>query len=89
MTGPTQSPLYPPDNDGTTAVPSLAASEKASDTASGNDTRNAERDRDCEAVEIKKETITDGPPDGGREAWMVVLGAWCCSFCCYGWINSE
>jgi MFS family permease len=27
-------------------------------------------------------------PDGGTEAWLVVLGAWCVSFCSYGWINS-
>lgn len=28
-------------------------------------------------------------PDGGRAAWLVVLGAWCVSFCSYGWINSA
>ncbi len=27
--------------------------------------------------------------DGGTRAWLVVLGAWCVSFCSYGWINSE
>ncbi|KAG8355276.1 hypothetical protein FVEN_g6621 [Fusarium venenatum] len=27
-------------------------------------------------------------PDGGLEAWLVVLGAWCASFCCFGWVNS-
>lgn len=26
--------------------------------------------------------------DGGWTAWLVVLGAWCASFCSYGWINS-
>lgn len=26
--------------------------------------------------------------DGGSTAWLVVLGAWCSSFCSYGWINS-
>ena len=26
--------------------------------------------------------------DGGTAAWLVVLGAWCVSFCSYGWINS-
>ncbi|UNI19036.1 hypothetical protein JDV02_005256 [Purpureocillium takamizusanense] len=26
--------------------------------------------------------------DGGTRAWLVVLGAWCVSFCSYGWINS-
>lgn len=30
-----------------------------------------------------------GPPDGGTAAWLVVLGAWCCSFCSPGWINST
>ncbi|KAJ4209567.1 hypothetical protein NW759_013423 [Fusarium solani] len=30
----------------------------------------------------------DGPPDGGAAAWLVVLGAWCCSFSSPGWINS-
>lgn len=28
-----------------------------------------------------------GPPNGGI-AWLVVLGAWCTSFCSFGWINS-
>ncbi|KAH6632913.1 major facilitator superfamily domain-containing protein [Boeremia exigua] len=27
-------------------------------------------------------------PDGGMVAWMVVFGAWCTSFCSFGWINS-
>ncbi|KAI9723733.1 MAG: hypothetical protein M1812_001033 [Candelaria pacifica] len=26
-------------------------------------------------------------PDGGLEAWMVVVGAFCCLFCSFGWIN--
>jgi hypothetical protein len=30
-----------------------------------------------------------GPPDGGAAAWLVVLGAWCCSFSSPGWINST
>jgi hypothetical protein len=28
-------------------------------------------------------------PDGGAAAWLVVLGAWCTSFCSFGWINSQ
>ena len=28
-------------------------------------------------------------PDGGLEAWMVVLGAFCCMFCSFGWINCN
>ncbi|KAH7131116.1 major facilitator superfamily transporter [Dactylonectria macrodidyma] len=27
-------------------------------------------------------------PDGGLKAWLVVLGAWCTSFCSFGWLNS-
>ena len=26
-------------------------------------------------------------PDGGWRAWLVVFGAWCSSFCTWGWIN--
>lgn len=26
-------------------------------------------------------------PDGGLEAWSVILGAFCCLFCSFGWIN--
>ncbi|KAH7303657.1 major facilitator superfamily domain-containing protein [Stachybotrys elegans] len=28
------------------------------------------------------------PVDGGTAAWLTLLGAWCCSFCSPGWINS-
>lgn len=27
-------------------------------------------------------------PDGGFEAWLVILGAWCCLFVSFGWITS-
>ncbi|KUL83909.1 hypothetical protein ZTR_06852 [Talaromyces verruculosus] len=27
-------------------------------------------------------------PDGGMQAWSVVLGSWCVLFCSFGWINS-
>ncbi|RYN18356.1 hypothetical protein AA0113_g9763 [Alternaria arborescens] len=27
-------------------------------------------------------------PDGGLNAWLVVFGAWCTSFCSFGWNNS-
>jgi len=26
-------------------------------------------------------------PDGGRQAWLCVLGAFCCLFCSFGWIS--
>lgn len=31
----------------------------------------------------------DSVPDGGLQAWLVVLGAWCGLFCSLGWLNSE
>jgi len=31
---------------------------------------------------------TNDAPDGGMVAWLVVLGAWCTSFCSFGWINN-
>ncbi|KAJ2907278.1 major facilitator superfamily transporter [Zalerion maritima] len=27
-------------------------------------------------------------PDGGVDAWLLVLGAWCAAFCSFGWVNS-
>ncbi|RTE85420.1 hypothetical protein BHE90_000047 [Fusarium euwallaceae] len=39
-------------------------------------------------TENPREPVRDGPPDGGAAAWLVVLGAWCCSFSSPGWINS-
>ncbi|KAI5464908.1 putative MFS transporter [Mariannaea sp. PMI_226] len=32
--------------------------------------------------------LVDEAPDGGAAAWLVVFGAWCTSFCSFGWINS-
>jgi hypothetical protein len=31
----------------------------------------------------------DDFPDGGIEAWLVVLGAFCTIFASFGWINCE
>lgn len=28
-------------------------------------------------------------PDGGRDAWLCVLGTWCTSICAFGWLNSK
>lgn len=37
------------------------------------------------------DAVNTKPPriDGGLNAWLVVLGTWCASFCSYGWINSK
>lgn len=48
------------------------------------------RDVETASQELSDSTDDDDDfPDGGLEAWLVVLGAWCVSFCSYGWINSE
>jgi hypothetical protein len=36
---------------------------------------------------LEKDIFT--PPDGGLTAWLVVVGAWCTSFCSFGWVNSK
>lgn len=49
-----------------------------------------ETERDTEdPPEPSPDGPPDGPPDGGAAAWLVVLGAWCCSFSSPGWINSP
>jgi hypothetical protein len=46
---------------------------------------------DTEKAEAPSNTSAwgDAAPDGGAAAWLCVLGAWCTSFCSFGWINSE
>ena len=44
--------------------------------------------------ETPQEKESTGPnpmvfPDGGFEAWLVVLGGFCAMFCGFGWINCE
>lgn len=43
--------------------------------------------QDAEAP--KNWSSEDPPPDGGLQAWLMVLGAWCALFCTFGWINSA
>lgn len=33
-------------------------------------------------------TFDSTPPDGGFQAWLVVLGSWCAFFTCFGWSTS-
>jgi hypothetical protein len=53
----------------------------------------AESDAAGEKAERSSETVVPAyskdAPDGGTVAWLVVLGAWCTSFCSFGWINSK
>jgi hypothetical protein len=41
-----------------------------------------------EGLQVPPEWANDAP-DGGLTAWLVVLGAWCTSFCTFGWVNST
>lgn len=49
---------------------------------------------DLEA-DMEKKSATPSPmdpasfPDGGLDAWLVVLGGFCCLFCSFGWINCR
>jgi MFS family permease len=53
----------------------------------------AHADLEKGGLEIKPEGPVAGGvnpadfPDGGVEAWLVVLGCWCALFCSFGWIN--
>ncbi|KAH7009243.1 major facilitator superfamily domain-containing protein [Microdochium trichocladiopsis] len=70
------------------------SSEKAaptdSDTAQGvsltTDESRLSHSPDTPDNEVQLQA--DGPPDGGTGAWLAVLGAWCCSFNSFGWMNS-
>lgn len=46
--------------------------------------------QDQETANTKQPKPREGDaPDGGTAAWLVVLGAWCVSFCSFGWLNSK
>ncbi|KAH7020744.1 putative MFS transporter [Microdochium trichocladiopsis] len=43
----------------------------------------------AQAANEKQVPMEDSPaPDGGLEAWLVVMGGFCVSFCSFGWLNS-
>jgi hypothetical protein len=64
-----------------------------SDIAKNQAEEGAESERAGEKAEHSSETVppvyTKDAPDGGMVAWLVVLGAWCTSFCSFGWINNK
>lgn len=54
--------------------------------------REAEAEADLEKTGAAPKAVVGGVnpadfPDGGLEAWLVVLGGFCCLFCSFGWIN--
>ena len=66
----------------------MAGSEKKQSNGHGKPCLQPE-ESDAESQVLPGTLDVDAPPDGGTTAWLVVLGAWCVSFCSYGWINSE
>lgn len=51
--------------------------------------KQPQQETDSNSTEAESLSNALDIPDGGVTAWLVVLGAWCVSFCSYGWINSE
>lgn len=83
---------------GNTGLPAVAAAP----TAAGPIAESSEKSPAAEpaTVSVLTESNTDvpessddddqtPPSDGSTRAWLMILGTWCCSFCSYGWINSE
>jgi MFS family permease len=78
------------------APPDIAFADGANrDSAKRGSTGQAAAASDKEASEAVDSDVSldanvtdDSPPDGGTAAWLVILGAWCASFCAYGWINT-
>lgn len=48
---------------------------------------HSEYSRDASSSKSEEAQAPSQPPDGGAKAWLAVLGAWCCLFCTFGWIN--
>lgn len=74
-------------------VPVPNASEKPAPDAAihDQDDDHEEHDHDLTGSESHNDDDAETKSlaiDGGGAAWLVVMGAWCSSFCSYGWINS-
>lgn len=66
------------------------SSPRLSETTLRNQTpfNNEKLDLEDGSTQLEPKPAAGGAPDGGLTAWLVVLGAWCTSFCSFGWINS-
>ncbi|CEO58969.1 hypothetical protein PMG11_03661 [Penicillium brasilianum] len=74
-----------------TALAESPPSDLHSAAPSDHSTMMEKSDAGFEAQDIEAPKIwssEDSPPDGGLQAWLMVLGAWCALFCTFGWINS-
>ncbi|KAF7595514.1 hypothetical protein BBP40_005850 [Aspergillus hancockii] len=66
----------------------MSPSEGKTSTTGPEPDRTSSDTRIEENALSAKEGAIDSPPDGGFIAWSVVAGAWCTSFCSFGWVNS-
>jgi hypothetical protein len=73
-----------PAEDPPSEINSTAASDHSTVVEKSDDGNKVQ---DAEAP--KAWSSEDPPPDGGLQAWLMVLGAWCALFCTFGWINST
>ncbi|KAK8147645.1 hypothetical protein G3M48_001258 [Beauveria asiatica] len=62
--------------------------DKSGQVRSDLDSAHPTQKTDEEKVPVECGYFGTPAPDGGSVAWLVVLGAWCTSFCSFGWINS-
>lgn len=58
------------------------------DSFGNEDTKEDQTPIDSIGSVVATKPADNSPPDGGVAAWLVVLGAWCCSLSSPGWINS-
>lgn len=63
-----------------------SSGNKAEKEAGGPPNNDGPTTSSVESSDVEDEEET---PDGGAKAWLMILGAWCCSFCSYGWLNSK
>jgi hypothetical protein len=67
-------------------LPSDMPSSATSHDLTGEKPDNERETHDAE--DPQNWSSAEPPPDGGLQAWLMVLGAWCALFCTFGWINS-
>lgn len=71
-------------------IPDAEKGRGADGSTVNGDQRHANDSSDETALEDQPDGKSiSSAPDGGLQAWLVVLGAWCSSFVSYGWINSK
>lgn len=67
----------------------IAISEKGGNNVSDREEPIMTKEEEAGYQQSAPAPAVNGPPNGGLRAWLVVVGAWCTSFCSFGWINST